>query len=398
MGVVSPLGTTVETFWESLVAGRSAVRPAAVLENLSGNRLWAAVGDDFARDMQLPAALLRNTARFTQYALVATAHALEDARLPAPPQRTATFIGSTMGGFPLVAQAQTKLLEDGPRSVTPKLMALVIPNMAAAHVAMHWRLHGPQLAISTACASSIDAVGVASRAIARGEVDVAIAGGTETLLAPLVYQSLVHAGALSRNPNPALASRPFDAERDGFIMGDGAAILVLEDIEHARRRGARVHAVVRGYGSVADAYHITSPEPSAAYEMDAMREAFDDTGELEARCDVVYAHATSTPVGDAAEARAIANVYGEHGIAPVVTSIKGHLGHSMAAAGAMSIVAGVVGMHEGIVPPTLGTRALDSSVEFDVVMERARVYRHTAFAANAFGFGGQNASLVVAAE
>jgi 3-oxoacyl-[acyl-carrier-protein] synthase II len=270
-------------------------------------------------------------------------------------------------------------------------MALVIPNMAPARVAMHWRLHGPQLAISTACASSLDAIGTAAHMIERGEIETAIAGGTETLLTPLVYESLVRAGALSRNADAQHASRPFDAERDGFVMGDGGAMLVLERVECATRRGAPILARIRGYGSIADAHHITSPDPSARYEIAAMEKALAQAGDGLRQCPVVYAHATGTVVGDAAEMRAINAVNAR----AVVTSIKGHVGHSMAAAGAMSAVAGIAGMHEGCVPPTMGTLRPDREAQFDLVMERYRTLAYDAFQVNAFGFGGQNASLVV---
>jgi 3-oxoacyl-[acyl-carrier-protein] synthase II len=392
MGIVSPIGSTIDVFWQNLVTGARAFGPIPGGSRLSGNAIWAAVPDGFVESSPLAAAALRNTDRFTQYAMVATEQALREARLE-PPAQTAAILGNTMGGLPFVADTQTRFLEDGARLVTPKLMALVIPNMAAARVALHWRLHGPQLAISTACASSIDAIGIASGMIERGEIDVAIAGGSETLLSPLVYESLVRAGALSRNPDAAHASRPFDVDRDGFVMGDGAAIVVLERAQRARTRGARILARVRGYGSVADAYHITSPDPSATYEVRAMRDALRAAREDARDCRVVYAHATSTVVGDAAESRAIAEVYA--GGRAIVTSIKGHMGHSMASAGAMSLIAGVRGMHDGRVPQTLGTQRVDPSAAFDLVIGHARETQYSVFQVNAFGFGGQNASLVV---
>jgi 3-oxoacyl-[acyl-carrier-protein] synthase II len=394
MGIVSPIGSGVATFWRRLLSGERAVAPMpASAQPLSGNRLWAAVPPDFLQGTSLAPGALRNTDRFTQYAMAAAAEALAHAQLDSPPENTAVIVGNTMGGFPLVADSQTRLIESGAHAVSPKLMALVIPNMAAARIAMLWRLHGPQLAISTACASSVDAIGLAAGMIERGEIDAAIAGGSETLLAPLVYESLVRAGALSRNTDPALASRPFDAERDGFVMGDGAAVLVLERIERARARGAGVLARVRGYASLADGHHITSPDPSAHFEIRAMRDALERAGDAGALCDVVYAHATGTIVGDAAEAKAIDGTYREGGV--VVTSIKGHVGHSMASAGAMCAIAGIAGMRDGRIPPTLGTRRLDPSSRFDLVMERPRDRTYSAFQLNAFGFGGQNASLVL---
>jgi 3-oxoacyl-[acyl-carrier-protein] synthase II len=392
VGIVSPIGSNVESFWQHLLEGQRAIAPMPERSKVTGNGFWAAVSDDFLAQSALPRSALRNTDRFTQYAMVAAHEAMERAGLHPPSARTAVIIGNTMGGFPTVAQAQTRFLDEA-RSVTPKLMALVIPNMAGASIAMHWKLHGPQLAISTACASSLDAIGLASGMIERGEIDAAIAGGSETLLSPLVYESLVRAGALSRNPDVARASRPFDVDRDGFVMGDGAGILVLERAEHATARGASVLARIRGYGSVADAYHITSPDPSGLYEIDAMRDAIEGAGDAGERCDVVYAHATSTIVGDAAESKAINEVY--TGGRAVVTSIKGNLGHSMASAGAMCAIAGISGMHAGWIPPTIGTRHLDPAMRFDLVMERPRRYSYEAFQVNAFGFGGQNASLIL---
>ena len=241
MGVVSPIGSTTQSFWRRLLEGKRAIAPMPDGTHLSGNGLWAAVGDDFLETTSLPRSTWRNTDRFTQYAMVATAEALAAAKL-APPDKTGVILGNTMGGFPLVAESQTRFL-DGARYVTPKLMALVIPNMAGASIAMHWKLHGPQLAISTACASSLDAIGLAAGMIERGEMEAAITGGSETLLSPLVYESLVRAGALSRNPDANRASRPFDVERDGFVMGDGAGILVLERAERAKARGARILAL-----------------------------------------------------------------------------------------------------------------------------------------------------------
>lgn len=390
VGVVSPIGSNVDEFWRGLLESRRAIAPMPDGTQLSGNRLWAAVPEDFL-DGSLPRSALRNTDRFTQYAMAAAHEAIDRAGLRPPAERTAVIVGNTMGGFPLVAQSQTRFLDDG-RSVTPKLMALVIPNMASAFIAMHWKLHGPQLTISTACASSLDAIGLAAGMIERGEIDAAIAGGSETLLSPLVYESLVRAGALSRNPDATQASRPFDVDRDGFVMGDGAGMLMLERAESAAARGARILARIRGYGSVGDAYHITSPDPSALYEVRAMGNAMQHAGEAGQQCDVVYAHATGTIVGDAAESKAIGEAYSHR--RPLVTSIKGHLGHSMASAGAMCAVAGITGMQEGAIPPTMGTKNVDARAQFDLVTERPREHSYSSFQVNAFGFGGQNASLI----
>lgn len=392
MGIVSPLGSSVETFWQNLVHGKAAIAPADAAFRLSGNGLWAAVADEMLSQETMRPSALRNSTRFTQYAILAAEQALRAAALD-PPGHTAVIVGNSMGGLPLVTEMQDRLRERGARAVSPKLIALVVPNVAAARIAWYYKLRGTQLTISTACASALDAIGIASRMIEGGEVDVAIAGGTEAVLCPLVYESLFRSAALSRNPDPLHASRPFDAESDGFVMGDGAAMLVLERTERAAARRAPTLARIRGYGSITDGHHITSPEPSARYATQVMRDAREEARDLGTVCNVVYAHATGNTICDVIEAKAIEAVYGPQ--APLVTSIKGHVGHSMAADGAMSVVAGIVGMHEGCVPPTIGTRRLHPAVRFDLVQGTARERPYAAFATNAFGLGGQNASLIV---
>ncbi|HVW70359.1 MAG TPA: beta-ketoacyl-[acyl-carrier-protein] synthase family protein [Steroidobacteraceae bacterium] len=389
VGVVAPIASGARAFWEAMLEGRRAFTRIAASGALSGNCLWARVPDEFLVAHEVAPAALRNADRFTQYAVIATQQALEMSGVEAPAAQTAVILGNTMGGLPSFAETQNTFAAH-PQRVTPKLMALVIPNMAAARIALHWGLHGRQLTVSTACASSLDAIGLAARMIESGEIEAAIAGGTETLLAGVVYQSLEHAGALSRASDPSCASRPFDVARDGFVMGDGAAVVYLEHIERARRRGARVLGRIRGYGSLADAYHLTAPEPSGRYEAQVMSAALEDAG-----CDVqvVFAHATGTVVGDLAELRAINATFA--GQVPIVTAPRGHLGHAMAAAGAMSAVAGILGLQTNTVPHTVGTRQVESEAQFDVVLGRPRDVPHEAFCVNAFGFGGQNASLVI---
>jgi 3-oxoacyl-[acyl-carrier-protein] synthase II len=392
-GAVSPFGSGVAAFWQGVCGNRPGFVPIRDRRATSGNRIWAAVPEDFAKASALPPSIMRNADRFTQLALVATAEALRDARLEQPPPlETGVLLGSTMGGVPLLSETAAQFEIDHKR-VSPKLMALVIPNMAGARIALFCKLHGPQLTISTACASSLDAIGIAAGMIERQEINVAIVGGVETLLNAVVYESLVKSGALSRAPDPALASRPFDVDRDGFIMGEGAAVLVLEHVEHARRRGVTPRARIRGYASVADAYHLTSPEPSGEYEALAMRRALEQAGGG-VRIEVLYTHGTGTIVGDAAELHAINRVFAD-GRAIVATSLKGHMGHAMAASGAFSVIAGVLGFERGLVPHTLGTRRVEPQARFDLILDAPRALEFSGFAANAFGFGGQNASVVV---
>lgn len=387
-GIISPIASGVDAFWGALLGARHGFTAIPHSAGLRASAYWAAVPDDYLTP-NLPAEFLRNADRFTRYAVIAAAQAFSMAGLELPPVKTAVLIGNTMGGLPLLAEAQMQLVSN-PRHVTPKLMALVIPNMAAARISMNWGLLGPQLTISTACASSLDAIGLAARMIERGEARCAIAGGVETLLAPVVYASLERAGALSRSQDPQRASRPFDVERDGFVMGDGGALLVLEAASHARGRGARVLGRVRGYASMADGHHLTAPEPSGRYEAEVMQAAIDDAG---CAIGAVYAHATGTVVGDRAELRAINATF--PGRPVPVTSLRGHLGHAMAAAGVMSAIAGILGVEHGFIPHTLGTEHVEPEARFDLILGEPRALRYEAFLVNAFGFGGQNASLVL---
>jgi len=388
-GIVCPIGSGASAYWDGILSGRHRFAAIPGCDHLPGSRMWAAVPDDFLDGLELPAEWLRNADRFTQYAVASAAQALAMGELQGPPRDTAVLIGNTMGGLPLFAQSQMQLIEQ-PRHITPKLMALVIPNMAAARICLAWGLRGRQLTVSTACASSLDAIGLAAQWIERGEVECALAGGVETLLAPVVYASLERAGALSQSRDARCAARPFDVERDGFAMGDGGGVLLLESTRHAEARGARILARIRGYASMSEAHHLTSPEPSGEYEAEVMRAALSD-----AACgvEVIFAHATGTPAGDIAELRAINRVFPD--ACPVVTSIRGQLGHSMAAAGVMSAVAGLYGMRESLVPATLGTRRVEPEARFDVVLDAPRRKHYDAFLVNAFGFGGQNASLVL---
>ncbi len=388
-GIICPIGADLGAFWNATLEGRHGFDTIDPDTGLGGGCHWAAVQDRLLRAQSLPPEFFRNADRFTQYAVSAAAQAISMAGLDSPPVKTAVVIGNTMGGLPLFAQTERQFSISA-RHATPKLMALVIPNMAAARISLIWHLKGVQLTISTACASSLDAIGLAARMIERGEVPCAVAGGTETLLAPVVYASLDRAGALSRSEQPERASRPFDIRRNGFVMGEGAAVLFLESATHARRRGAEILARVRGYASLTDAHHLTSPEPSGRHESDVMRDALD-----EARCTVgaVFAHATGTLVGDIAELRAINSVFSDPQLP--VTSLKGHLGHAMAASGAMSAIAAIQGMRHGVIPHTLGTDCVEPEAQFAVILREPREIRYDAVLVNAFGFGSQNASIVL---
>jgi 3-oxoacyl-[acyl-carrier-protein] synthase II len=394
-GLLTPLGGDVASSWEGFRAGRLGITRAP--GSMEWHGWWAGVPDAFVTG-RLDAATAKRTDRFAQYALIAADEALRDAgleRLDA--ERTAIVIGSSMGGVPLLADARAALDAHGPGRVPPRLMAEIIPNMAAASLALRYELHGPQLTITNACASGLDAIGLAAGMIARGEVDVALAGGTETLLTSVVAWSLERAGALASGDAAERASRPFDVARTGFVMGDGCGVVVLESVAHARERGARVHGAVRGYGSLADGYHVTSPEPSGRWEARAMERALSDAMLEVAGIDAVFAHGTATVRGDAAEMRAINTVYSGRRVPVPVTSLKGHVGHAMAASGVTSLIVALRGFAEGLLIPTLGTTEVEPSARFDLVVGVPRPLSLRAVQINAFGFGGQNASLVVTA-
>lgn len=394
-GLLTPLGGDVATSWDGFRTGRLGITRAPASTGWHG--WWAGVPDAFV-DGRLPSAIVKRTDRFAQYALLAADEALRDAGLGRPDaERTAIVLGSSMGGVPLLADARSVLDAHGPTRVPPRLMAEIIPNMAAAALALRHELHGPQLTITNACASSLDAIGLAARMIARGEVDVALAGGTETLLTPVVAWSLERAGALSSADVAARASRPFDVARTGFVMGDGCGVVVLESVAHARKRGARVHGAVRGYGSLADGYHVTSPDPTGRWEARAMERALEDATLGIDAIDAVLAHGTATVRGDAAEIRAIDAVYASRRAPLPVTSLKGHVGHAMAASGVTSLIVALRGFAEQLLVPTLGTTEVEPSARFELVVGSPRPLALHAVQINAFGFGGQNASLVVTA-
>lgn len=398
MGIISSIGLTVTEYWSSLVDGRTAIEPTTMINANGSFGYGSQVGSDFNPARCLDPVVLRTADRLTQFSLCAASQAVAASGMESLPSlRTAVILGSTMGSVPTLVQSQSGYDQGGASVVPARLMSQVIPNMPAAHLAMRWGLHGPLLTISTACASSLDAIGQAARMVERGDVDFAIAGGVDSLLTPLVYHSFVNARVVSRATDPLLASRPFDRNRDGFVMGEGAGIVILEQEETARRRRQPILARIRGYGSVADAHHVTSPEPSGRWEALAMKLALKEVGRRDEKphIDALIAHGTGTKVGDAAEIRAINDVFGRHSPSLAVTSIKGHIGHSMAASGVMALIAGVQALIKGQLPPTMGTTTVDPEAQFTVVLKHPKSMDIRQVQINAFGFGGQNAAMVI---
>ena len=405
-GAVSPLGIGVAPMLAGLWANQVAVRPAPWARDGDPFAWWAVVTGFDPLDW-MDAKVVAGTDLFAQFALAAAVQAVDDAGLgELDPVRTAVVHGTSMGGSRALLKAQHDYERQGPAAVERKTMIQIWPNMAAAQIAMRYGLHGPQLTVCTACASSLDAIGIARSLIRDNLVDVAIVGGTEGGLTtssggadgefvPAMYIGQAAYGMTTGERDPARASLPFDVHRSGIVTGEGSAALVLESPTHAAARGARVFAEVTGFATLADGYHPSSPEPAGTWEARAMRLALDDAAAAPEQVSALIAHATATPKGDSAEIAAINSIYAARGTPLPVASLKGHLGHTGAASGAMSIIAAAHAMQAGSFPNTAGTRDVDPAAEFGVITGQPVSLDVDVAQINAFGFGGQDASVVV---
>ena len=405
MGVVSALGCAAGDFHRRLLAGQVAIRAAPWA--VDGRAAWWGTVSDFAPSDWMDAQVESGTDLFAQFALAAAQQAVEQAGIDdVDRERIGVVHGTSIGGARALMKAQHLLDRDGPSAIPRKTAIQIWPNMAAAQIAMRWGLHGPSLTVTTACASSLDAIGTAARLIAAGPAEVMLAGATEGGISlagggadggfvPAMFHTSTLYGMEAPADDPKRAMLPFDRKRNGIVVGEGSAMLVLEAGERARRRGATIFGYVRGYGSLADAFHPSSPEPSGKWEARAMQLALADAGIAADRVDALIAHATGTPKGDTAEIRAINRVHGDRRVPLPVSSIKGHIGHSGAASGGMAIITGLLGMADGHFVHTAGTDEPDPEARFDVVIGRPRRLAWSTLQVNSFGFGGQNASLVV---
>jgi 3-oxoacyl-[acyl-carrier-protein] synthase II len=383
VGAVTPLGVGVRALHEGWLAGRSGIR--------DGEAPCA----DFDPAAVLTAKEARRADRFTQLAVVAAEEALAAAGAPdADPARTGCIVGTGIGGIATLEAAHTRLEQRGPGRVPPLSVPLMMSNAAPAAIAMRHRLTGPVFGVVSACAAGAHAIGAAARAIRCGDADVVVTGGAEAALTPLARAAF---GALDAT-SPTGTSRPFDARRDGFVMGEGAGVLVLEDAEHAERRGAPVLATLAGYAATSDAHHLTAPREDGAAAAQAMRLALRDAGRGPHEVDYVNAHGTSTPLNDRAETAAIVEALGEHAAAVPVSSTKSAIGHLLGAAGAVEAVATVLALRDRVAPPTLGWAERETGMDLDYVPEGPRPLRvprgrPPVALSNSFGFGGHNAVL-----
>ncbi|ROS73771.1 3-oxoacyl-[acyl-carrier-protein] synthase II [Curtobacterium sp. PhB130] len=397
-GAVSPFGHGVAPLWDALVAGRSGVH-----ELQRDGDLWAQVPIRIGADADLDAdgALGRVRAkrldRSQQLALVASEEAWADAGAPSvDPERLAVVLGTGIGGIETLLDAHDELGRNGARRVSPRTVPMLMANGAAAQISIDLDARAGAYTTVSACASGAEAIAMAARLIRSGEADVVVTGGAEAAVTPVTMASFAQSQALAK-PNgedPMTLSRPFDVSRRGFVLGEGAGIVVLERASHAAARNARVHAVLAGWGITSDAFHITAPRPDGSGQERAMTSALRMAGLTGADVDHVNAHATSTPVGDASEAQAIARVVGREA---VVTAPKSAIGHMFGAAGAVETILTVRALETGVVPPTLNLEHLDPAIDLDVVSGTARSTTIRAALNNSFGFGGQNASLVLSA-
>ncbi|HEY5431848.1 MAG TPA: beta-ketoacyl-ACP synthase II [Coriobacteriia bacterium] len=398
LGIVCPVGVGVDAAWDSLTAGRSGIGPITSFDTTDYTVHFAGCVDDFDPSSVLDVKEARRLSRFQQFAVVAAEEALTDAGIsdvdPAEAERIGVIVGSGIGGLGLMEEQARVLMERGPSRVSPFLVPGMIIDVAAGLISIRHGFKGINYAPVSACATGNHAIGEAFEAIRRGSADVIVAGGCDAGVTPLGVAGFAAARALStRNDDPTGASRPFDAGRDGFVVGEGGAILVLEEWDHAVARGARIRAEVIGYGATADAYHVTAPAPDGNGARRAMRMALDQAAIDLSEVGYINAHGTSTPLGDAAETGAIREVFGA--TPPPVSSTKSMTGHLLGGAAAIEAVACVRALETGVLPPTINYTDPDPACDLDYVPNVARLANPAVALSNAFGFGGHNSSILL---
>jgi 3-oxoacyl-[acyl-carrier-protein] synthase II len=397
-GAITPIGNDAETFWRNLTGGVSGVARIATYDPSAEEVQIAAEVKGFDPATWIDFKQARRMSRFSQFAVASAAQALEQSGLEitdANRDDIAVVVNTGGGGIGDVALGEKIFLEQGGKRVSPFMVPMLSPSMAACQISIQNKLRGPVITSVAACASGVQAIIESQRLIERGDVDVAIAGGTESAILPVAFAALANMGALSkRNEEPEKASRPFDANRDGFVFGEAAGVLVLEAAEHAERRGAQIIAEVAGGALTGDAFHISAPEPSGYGAALAMQRALRDAGIGPEEVDYVVAHGTSTPLNDVTETRAIHTAFGEQASRVAVSSNKSMVGHTLGAAGAISALAAALAIRDGCIPPTINYETPDPECDLDYVPNVARQAPVNTAIVNGFGFGGQNAVAV----
>jgi len=400
IGCVSNLGCSAKATWEAMKAGRSGITP---LRTFPQNEDWTVrfAGEihDFDASPVVEPREQKRIDRVALFAMVAAHEAVQDSGLDlrnaADPYRNGTIIGSGIGGVLTMEEGHTKLLQTGPRRVSPFVVPRLMVNAAAGNVSIQFNLRGPSTSVASACASSGHAMGMAMQIIQRGDCDVMVAGGSEAAITPLTLSAFASMKALStRNDDPTRASRPFDKDRDGFVLSEGSAIVVLEEMEHAKRRGARIYAELVGYGATGDAYHIAAPDEQGSGAFKAMEFALRDAGLNATAVGYINAHGTSTPLGDKAEVGAVKRLFGDHAYKLAMSSTKSMTGHALGAAGGIETIPALMSIYEGILAPTINLESPDEGFDLNFVPNAPQEAKVDVALNNTFGFGGHNVSLV----
>ncbi len=398
LGLVTPLGNSVGETWEKILAGLSGIGPISHFDTAAfpvriGGSIKALALDDY-----IPKKEQKKMDPFIHYGMVAGLQAFKDSGLEITAENAHRFgvaIGSGIGGLPGIEKGANTLLEGGPRRISPFYVPSNIINMIAGHLSIALGAKGPNFAIVTACSTGTHNIGDAGRLIEHGDADVMIAGGAEMATSPTGLAGFANAKALStRNDEPERASRPWDKERDGFVLSDGAGVMVLEELEHAKRRGAKLYAELSGYGMSGDAYHMTLPSPDGEGAARCMQNALADAGLDKSQIDYINAHGTSTPAGDVIESNAIKDVFADHAAELAVSSTKSMIGHMLGAAGGVEAVFSVLAIRDQVAPPTINLDAPDEGCDLDYVPKAARAMKIGRVLSNSFGFGGTNGSLI----
>ncbi len=399
LGSLTPLGSELELFWQNLIAGKSGIAPVTRFDTTEFDCKIGGEVRDFKPEEFMPIKETRRTDRFVHYAVGAAKKAVVDAGIDMSKEdanRIGVLIGSGIGGMETIEDQVGTLVRKGPNRVSPFMIPMLIVNMASGYVSMLLGAKGPNLAVVSACATATHALGEAARTIVHNDADIMIAGGSEAAITQMGYAGFCAMKAMStRNSEPERASRPFDAQRDGFVMGEGAGVCILESLEHARKRHAKIYCEVVGYGITGDAYHMSAPAPEGEGAARSMMMALGHAKLNPDQVDYINAHGTSTPVGDKCETQAIKKVFGEHAKKLAVSSTKSMTGHLLGAAGAVETAACALAIRDGIVPPTINYENPDPDCDLDYVPNKARQMKVDVCLNNSLGFGGHNATIIV---
>lgn len=399
ISAITSIGTGKEEFWEALKAGKNGIDNIDIFDVSDYTTRFAGLVKDFNGEDYLDRKEVRRMDRFIQFAAACSRMVLEDARLDhkkVPPERFGVSVGSGIGGISTMEEQHKVLLAKGPRRLSPFTVPMMIANMASGYVSIMFGARGPNTTLVTACATATHSIGDAFKIIQRGDADLMLAGGSEAGITPIALAGFCASRALStRNDDPRKASRPFDRDRDGFVMGEGAGVILLEELDFALSRGARIYAEILGFGMSADAYHITAPDPQGDGAARCMLRGLEDAGLEPGEIDYINSHGTSTPLNDRLETEAIKTVFGERAYAIPVNSTKSMIGHLLGAAGGVELVAAILSLEKGIVHPTINLENPDPQCDLDYVPGHCREANIKTALSNSFGFGGTNASLVV---